>query len=84
MQDTNPIGAYATITFLDDYQEPSRVYVSFGQYNEKADKDSYGINDSDIFYYCYEGEEGIKSLMEEGAEDFIVLDYKLHYREAVA
>ena len=83
MQDTNPIGAYATIKFLDDHHEVSQVYISFGQYDDETEKDSYGINDNHIFYYCDEGEEDFKSLVQEGAEDFIVLNYELAYREAL-
>ena len=78
-----PIGAYATVKFLDDHQDFSQVYISFGQYDDEAEQDSYGIDDNSIFYYCHDGEAGIKALMIEGAEDFIVLNYELAYREAL-
>ncbi len=72
---SNPVGAYATIKYLDDGTILENVYFSFGDYIEKRNEDSFGVNDLNIFFYC-EGEEDMKSLMTEGGEDFVVLNYE--------
>lgn len=77
------IGATATIQYIDEKEPIEGVYFSFGEYDEDNNVDSYGINDLLIFFYC-EGEEDMKSLMTEGAEDFIVLSYELEYETVEA
>lgn len=72
---TNPIGAQATIKYLDDGTILENVYFSFGEYIEERNEDSYGVSDYNIFFYC-EDEEDMKSFMTEGGEDFIVLSYE--------
>jgi hypothetical protein len=83
----NPIGAYATIQYMDEANPIENYYFSFGdagfdyENDEGQDwgNDSYGIPDWDIFYYCNRGEEELKSLMLDGNNDFKVLSYKLIY-----
>lgn len=72
---TKPIGAEATIKYLDDGTILENVYFSFGEYIEERNEDSYGVNDLNIFFYC-EDEADMKSLMTEGGEDFVVLSYE--------
>ena len=81
----NPIGAYATIKWLDEDTEVSGYYFSFGSYDEDKEdpdsgKDSNGVPDSMIFYYC-DDENDLRSFMTKGKEDFIVLSYELEYKE---
>jgi hypothetical protein len=72
------IGADVVVRYLDENEEGKEfeTYISFGEYSEETNTDSFGINDNRIFFYC-EGEEDLKSLMTAGAEDFIVLGYTL-------
>jgi hypothetical protein len=32
--------------------EPENQYISFGEWDEKDDEDTYGVLDSSIFYYA--------------------------------
>jgi len=76
-----PIGAYATIQWKDQPDTTiGGYYFSFGKYDEEIDEDydSYGMPDSEIFFYC-DGEHALKSYMTAGAEDFVVLEYDLAY-----
>jgi hypothetical protein len=76
----NPIGAYACIQFEDEAETIEGYYFSFGDLTEYYEYDSYGVPDTHIFYYCNGGgEEEMKSLMVDGAEDFKVLSYELIY-----
>lgn len=89
MTDKQPIGAYATVQWLkpdgtpEDGTQYSDVYFSFGEFNCEdvdAECDSYGVPDNRIFFYC-DGEYALRSYMTAGAEDFIVLDYELEYKD---
>jgi hypothetical protein len=81
MTTKKPIGAFATIRYIDEKEPIEGVYFSFGEYDEDSNEDSYGINDLFIFFYC-EGEEDLKSFMKKGAEDFVVMSYELEYEMA--
>ena len=81
MTTKKPIGAFATIRYIDEKEPIEGVYFSFGEYDEDSNEDSHGINDLFIFFYC-EGEEDLKSFMTEGAEDFVVMSYELEYEMA--
>ena len=85
MTNKQPIGAYATIKWLGEDSEPvDGYYFSFGDYPEFNEEtgdygtDSYGVDDSAIFFYC-DGEHSLKSYMTKGIEDFVVLSYELEY-----
>jgi hypothetical protein len=73
----NVIGAWATIRWADTGESLAPVYFSFGEYDEENSRDSFGVRDENIFFYCVnEGE--LRELMGEGrGEDFTVLDYTL-------
>lgn len=61
---------------------PFTRYFSFGQHTEDADTDEFGVPDHDIFYYCFECEDELRGLMEQGDYDeFTVLDYELVYKD---
>ena len=82
-----PIGAYATIMWLDSEGKPedgteySDVYFSFGQYDEdnEPECDSFGVPDDRIFYYA-EDEYDLEKL-KQSTYDFKVIDYELEYRD---
>jgi hypothetical protein len=77
-----PIGAYATVMWLDldgnpeDGTEYSEVYFSFGQYDEANECDSYGVPDDRIFFYCHLDEVDLIRL-KDSTHDFRVLSYEL-------
>lgn len=81
----NPIGALCNIAWVDTFDRPFERYISFGQYDEdeEDDTDEFGIPDTDIFFYAFEGEEQLKKLMSatHTTEEFIVLGYELVYAE---
>lgn len=68
-----PIGAWATVQFNDETLTKD-VYVSFGEYDEVNNVDSYGVDDDSIYYYF----ENVKELVEWDASinDFAVLEYE--------
>ena len=68
-----PIGAWATVQFNDETLTKD-VYVSFGEYDEVNNIDSYGVDDDSIFYYF----ENVKELVEwdTSNNDFAVLGYE--------
>jgi hypothetical protein len=76
-----PIGAWAIIQWKDTQAE-DEVYISFGTWNENewnGEYDSLGNRDDEVFFYCEDGEEELKSLVGSGNEDFVVLSYDIDY-----
>jgi hypothetical protein len=76
--DKKPIGAYATIKWIDESEsEYSDVYFSFGEYIEETEKDSFGVSDSKIFYYA----EDVLDLdaLKNSTYDFKVISYTLEF-----
>ncbi len=84
-----PIGATATIKWLNDGDIVEGYFFSFGdegEFNEETgeyESDSNGFEDGSVFFWC-DGEHALKSYMIKGVEDFIVLDYELEYEELTA
>lgn len=72
------IGARAFIHWNDDPDgKTSEVYVSFGKFDDD-ERDSFGVRDDAIFYYCETGgEDELKALQKSGAPDFTVVSYVL-------
>jgi len=76
-----PIGAWAIIQWKDTQAE-DEVYISFGTWNENewnGEFDSLGNCDDEVFFYCEDGEEELKSLVGTSNEDFVVLSYDIDY-----
>ena len=71
-----PQGANALIQYRDDApaQDPMWVYMSFGEYDEETEIDSFGIDDNEIFFYTNEAE-----LIANAFGEFIVIEYELEY-----
>ena len=55
------------------------AYVSFGELDEDADVDSYGVSDDMIFYYA-ENEQELQDYMESPSDAWILVDYQLEYK----
>lgn len=77
------IGAQCQLAFKDDPESILDRYISFGQHNETTDKDQFGIDDEDIFFYAHEGEGQLKALMQDSGEEFIVKGYTLKYPQGM-
>lgn len=75
--ETEMIGGWATVRYLDEVEPLGNVYFSFGQYDEANESDTFGVWDETIFFYAT-GENELKEMMEESElRDFVVLDYTL-------
>lgn len=72
MKTIQAVGAYATILFHDDNTSMEGLYFHFGDLPEDD------INDDNVFFYA-EGEHEMQEMMKNGALDFKVLSYELHY-----
>jgi hypothetical protein len=68
-----PVGAYATVLFHDDDEPTEGLYFHFGDMPEEDSDD----NDR-IFFYA-DGEHEMKTMMQAGSVDFVVLSYDLEY-----
>jgi hypothetical protein len=76
-----PVGAWAIIQWYDSGIEDER-YFSFGEWDNNAwngEFDSLGNRDDEVFFYCEEGEEQLKTLIGNSGEDFVVLSYDIVY-----
>ena len=74
-------GATATIRYNDTGETLAPVYISFGQYDEETERDTYGVNDLHIFFYCENEAELVDLMTESKANDFTVVGYELEYNE---
>ena len=68
-----PIGAWAIVQYNDEPLSKT-VYVSFGEYDEVNNVDSYGVDDDSIYYYF----ENVKELVEWDASvnEFAILGHE--------
>lgn len=60
----------------DEVKQQHHSYISFGDYVEHLEEDSFGVPDNAILYYT-RGEKDLKDLMVEGAADFVIVSYEL-------
>lgn len=72
-----PIGAWTTVEWHDGGRETA--YISFGQWNEDDNTDSYGVEDDAIFFYAHEGERQLNKLLTGYIDGFNVDGYELVY-----
>lgn len=70
-----PIGVRATIRWSDTGEE-LEVYFSFGEYDEETDCDTFGVPDSEIFFYCTDEEE-VQSFMIGDEEHCTLIGYEI-------
>ena len=73
------IGAWGLVRWSDTGEE-LQAYYSFGEYDEETDRDTYGIHDSKIFFYCSGGESELKSFMIGDDEHCTLAWYEVQYR----
>jgi hypothetical protein len=75
-----PIGALALIVPFKGANYSIDAYISFGEYDEAKECDSFGVPDDKIFYYCENESELKEHKTYTGYEDdFRVLSYELIY-----
>lgn len=72
---SKPIGAQVEIEWLSGGTESARV--SFGEYNEDTDTDTYGLPDEFIFGYFTQAE--LDEFKTKPFDGYKVLDYELIY-----
>lgn len=73
-------GAWVLYRYEDDdpTTEPRMGYISFGDYDEDADTDTFGVPDTKVFYYS--SAEELPTLTEQGAgHDFYLVEYSVVY-----
>jgi hypothetical protein len=63
---TKVIGIEATLVWLGFEDEHEIHYISFGEWDEKDDEDTYGVPDGAIFYYAKRDE--LPKLYEQDAQ----------------
>jgi hypothetical protein len=86
-----PIGAVATIQWLDRNNQPEPGEVREGYYfsfsespdfeeleKEEVVLDQYGVPDDSVFFYC-DGVHELDSFKSPGTVEFVVLDYQLEF-----
>ena len=74
-----PIGASCAIRYHDS-EDYFYAYISFGTWEDDAQRDSCSVLDSNIFFYCQDLQE-LKSLTAaDNGGDFIVKAYALEYQ----
>lgn len=81
-----PIGATIIYRWLTESlpNEDCEGYVSFGEYIEANEQDSYGVNDDYIFYYCSQQElvEMLTQDLRKGRGDWQLVSIdEYHYEE---
>lgn len=76
------IGAIVEVKHIEDtLDDVETTYISFGEYDEETNADSYGVDDNNIYFYCDDEEELKKLMLSWSAEDFVVLSYELVYED---
>lgn len=71
-----PIGAWAIVQFNDE-DFSKTVYVSFGEYDEVNEVDSYGVDDNSIFYYLADLNELVE--WDSLNNEYAIIEYELVY-----
>ena len=79
VQANKPHGAWANVEIVDE-GVVRKVLFSFGEHEDDAPYDSYGVPDDDIFYYAT-GEDELKEMQKDYSYGFKVLDYELEVFE---
>lgn len=78
---SKPIGALVKFEWVDtDPPVQDIAYFSFGDYDDVSETDSYGVPDTEIFYYVDGAEEGLKEMMHiANPVEFKIVSYELTY-----
>lgn len=81
---TNPATGVTALVRWNDNPEPFRAYISLGEYIEAEDKDSFGLDDSGIFFYA-EGLEEIEDLKTNSSNDWVIQEVlEIHYEDELS
>ena len=84
MTSFKPIGATCTVQWEDELNPDNFAinYISFSEWEDDAERDTHGVDDNTIFFYCPNGEEELKALMKrDNGEGFWVEDYELEWKD---
>ena len=74
-----PIGASCAIRYHDS-KDYFTAYISFGTWEDDAERDSFNVLDTDIFFYCQDLQELEALTAVDNGGDFIVKAYALEYQ----
>jgi len=75
------IGAMCEIEWKDEPGKTRYYYISFGRWVDDETKDTFGVPDTEIFFFCPGGEEELKGLVgDKSYEDFIVHSYEVQWK----
>lgn len=75
---SQPIGATVVYSWKDDPEKELTGYISFSEWEDNADADSFGIADTEIFFYS--SHDDFTRLLEiDGEEDFWVRSYEYQH-----
>lgn len=78
-----PMGAEVIYSYDDDLSNvhipPRHAYVSFGDYDEQNNVDTFGVDDDTIFYYFPDGEQELLDYISNPASEFVITSYELVY-----
>jgi len=74
-----PIGASCAIRYHDS-EDYFYAYISFGTWEDDAQRDSFNVLDSNIFFYCQDLDELESLTKADNGGDFIVKAYALEYQ----
>jgi hypothetical protein len=75
-----PIGADVVYIWEDEPSQQLNGYISFGQWEDDAEVDEFGINDLEIFFFSSAAE--LPTLMKAAnGSDFQVLSFEYRYAD---
>lgn len=74
------IGAMCEIEWKDEPGNVRYYYISFGKWVDDETKDTFGVPDTEIFFFCPSGEKELMGLMGDSPEDFKVLSYEVQWK----
>ena len=75
------IGAMCEIEWKDEPGNVRYYYISFGKWVDDETKDTFGVPDTEIFFFCPGGEEELKGLVgDKSYEDFVVNSYEVQWK----
>ena len=74
------VGAEAIVEYIPEGVAID-AYFSFGEYDEEAEADTFGVPDHKIFYYCGPLWKIDMDALKIQSSDFKVIKYKVKYKE---
>ncbi len=82
LPERKPIGAFVSYRWHGSV-DVLQSYISFGEWNEEMDTDSFGVLDEQILLYA-DDEDQLKAMMiDDNKGEFLVIDYTLSFEKGV-